>query len=109
MPKGREVTFEFTRTFKNKADLDKHLQVKEFAIWLEMTNGVQINSADTGALKYKTVFKMPKCVIMGMPITRDNNGIYEYTCAVQVLPDSTEGYDIAVDTWSKLAGTAYTA
>jgi len=109
VPKARTVTFEFTRSFKNKSDLDKYLQAKEFAIYLELSNGVRVNATDTGALKYKTVFKMPKCVINGMPIARDNNGIYEYTASVTALLDSTEGYDISSDTWNKLAGTAYTA
>ena len=107
--KGRTVTFEFTRSFKNKLDLDRYLQAKEFAIWIEMTNDVRVNASDTNLLKYKSVKKLPKCVVTGMPIGRDNNGIYEYTCAVAALLDDTEGFDIACDVWNKNAVSVYNA
>lgn len=108
-PKGRIVTLEFTRSFKNKEDMDKYIQAQNFAIYIETTNGARVNATDTNKLPYKAVIKIPKAAINGMPITRDNNGIYEYTCSVTALYDSVTGYDISAEVWNSLAGTTYTA
>lgn len=109
VPKGRSVTAEFTRNFKNKSDMDKYIRAEEFSMIIEIDNNHVVSTTDTNSATHKVIIRLPKVSINTMPLGTDNNGINEYTASVTATVDSTTGYDIQVEAVNGTAGTYYTA
>lgn len=109
VPKGRLVTVEFTRSFQNKEDMDKYIQARSFAMIITLDNEQVVSTTDTNDATHKLVLKLPKVTIDSMPITSENNGVYEYTVSATAVPDSTAWWDIQAIATNGKAGTYYTA
>jgi len=109
VPKARTVEAEFTRNFLNKADMDKYIQAKSFAMIIEIDNNHIVSPTDTNNQTHRLEIRLPKVNINSIPMTADNNGINEYTATVTAVPDAAAGYDIEMKAFNAKAGTYYTA